>query len=105
MPYKHYEAEVITGVLDEIVVPGDLDSEDYPSFGTMLRWLKWFQENLQRMEGYLRTAGYQFLKLGDEILNTSDSLLYVIRNRYPNWLALILRIIYNSGGFLVPIRW
>ncbi len=42
VPYKHYEAEVIAGVLDEVILPDDLDSEDYPSFNTMLRWLQWF---------------------------------------------------------------
>lgn len=105
VPYKHYEAEVIAGVLDEVILPEDLDSEDYPSFNTMLRWLQWFRENLQRMEGYLRTVGYQILNLGEELLFTSDLLLNKIRNRHQNWLELILRLIYNSGGFLVPIRW
>lgn len=71
----------------------------------MLRWLQWFRENLQRIEGYLRTAGYQILNLGEELLFTSDLLLNKIRNRYQNWLELILRLIYNSGGFLTPIRW
>ena len=105
MPYKHYEAEVIAGVLDEVILPEDLDSEDYPSFRTMLRWLQWFRENLQRMEGYLRTAGYQILNLGEDFLFSSDSLLDKIRNRYQNWLEQLLRLIYNSGGFLVPVRW
>lgn len=105
VPYKHYEAEVIAGVLDEVILPDDLDSEDYPSFSTMLRWLQWFRENLQRMEGYLRTAGYQILNLGEDFLFTSDSLLDKIRNRYQNWLEQLLRLIYNSGGFLVPVRW
>ena len=101
VPYKHYEAEVIAGVLDEVILPDDLDSEDYPSFSTMLRWLQWFRENLQRMEGYLRTAGYQILNLGEGFLFSSDSLLDKIRNRYQNWLEQLLRLIYNSGGFLV----
>ena len=103
VPYKHYEAEVIAGVLDEVILPDDLDSEDYPSFSTMLRWLQWFRENLQRMEGYLRTAGYQILNLGEGFLFSSDSLLDKIRNRYQNWLEQLLRLIYNSGGFLVPV--
>lgn len=71
----------------------------------MLRWLQWFRENLQRMEGYLRTAGYQILNLGEDFLFSSDSLLDKIRNRYQNWLEQLLRLIYNSGGFLVPVRW
>ena len=105
VPYKHYETEVIAGVLDEVILPEDLDSEDYPSFSTMVRWLQWFRENLQRIEGYLRTAGYQILNLGEGLLFTSDSLLSKIRDRHQNWLELILRLIYNSGGFLVPIHW
>ena len=104
-PYKHYETEVIAGVLDEVILPEDLDSEDYPSFSTMVRWLQLFRENLQRIEGYLRTAGYQILNLGEGLLFTSDSLLSKIRDRHQNWLELILRLIYNSGGFLVPIHW
>ena len=105
VPYKHYEAEVIADVLDEVILPEDLDSEDYLSFNTMLRWLQWFRENLQRIEGYLRTAGYQILNLGEELLFTPDLLLNKIRNRCQNWLEHILRLIYNSGGFLTPIRW
>ena len=105
VPYKHYEADVIAGVLDEVIRPEDLDSEDYPSFNTMLRWLQWFRENLQRIEGYLRTAGYQILNLGEEFLFTPDLLLNKIRNRCQNWLEHILRLIYNSGRFLTPIRW
>ena len=75
VPYKHYEAEVIADVLDEVILPEDLDSEDYLSFNTMLRWLQLFRENLQRIEGYLRTAGYQILNLGEELLFTPDLLL------------------------------
>ena len=96
---------MIADVLDEVILPEDLDSEDYLSFNTMLRWLQWFRENLQRMEGYLRTAGYQILNLGEGFLFSSDSLLDKIRNRYQNWLEQLLRLIYNSGGFLVPVRW
>ena len=57
------------------------------------------------MEGYLWTVGYQILNLGEDFLFTSDSLLDKIRNRYQNWLERLLRLIYTSGGFLVPVRW
>jgi hypothetical protein len=105
VPYKHYEAEVISGVLDEVILSDDLDSEDYPSFSTMLRWMQWFRENLDRINGYLRTIRYHILgdKEGRSI--SSVSLLNNIRNQYQNWLEIILVQIYNSGGFLVPIRW
>ena len=105
VPYKHYEAEVISGVLDGVIRPDDLDSEDYPSFQTMLRWLQWFNENLSRMKGYLHMLEHLFLCPDRKVLSSSVSLLDDIRNTYTNWLEIILRIIYNSGGFLVPIRW
>ena len=42
VPYKHYNEETISGVLDGIVNPDDEDSEVYPSEMTMLRWHHWF---------------------------------------------------------------
>ena len=104
VPYKHYETEVISGVLDGVVQPDDLDSEDSPSFTTMLRWLQWFRENHERINGYLRTIREFLLGYNEEKLS-SVSLLDSFRNQYQNWLEIILRQIYNSGGFLVPIRW
>ena len=51
LPYKHYEAEVISGVIDGIVTPHDQDSEDYPSISTMF--------------GSLSTKGYtSFIRFG-----------------------------------------
>lgn len=98
-PYKHYESEVISGVLDEVVSPDDDDSEDFPSFQTMLRWLRWFQMNLANIEGYLRNIRLHALPgIGKELL--TESLLDTTRKTYQNWLEIILRIIYNSGGFL-----
>lgn len=105
VPYKHYETEVISGVLDGVVSQDDLDSENYPSYRTILRWLQWFKENLERMQGYLRMIGFSLFGLGEDFLFSQDSLLDAIRNKYQNWLEKILRLVYNSGGFLVPIRW
>ena len=105
LPYKHYEAEVVSGVIDGIVTPDDQDSEDYPSFSTMLYWLRWFQMNLANMEGYLRNAGYRILGLGKDILFSDQPLLRSVRNKHHNWLEKILRIIYNSGGFLPAYYW
>ena len=105
VPYKHYEAEVSSGVLDEVVRPENLDSEDYPSFSTMRRWMQWFVENLTRIEGYLRTAGFHLLACGRGILFSKVSLLDAVSKKHSDWLERILRLIYNNGGFLVPIRW
>lgn len=57
--FKHYKAEIISGIADGIVTPDDLDSENYPCAGTIYLWLRWFQINLERMEGYLRAAAYE----------------------------------------------
>ena len=37
-PYKHYEAEIITGVLDGFIFSDTLGYEDYPCELTMVRW-------------------------------------------------------------------
>lgn len=105
LPYKHYEAEIISGVIDGIITPNDQDSEDYPSFSTMKYWLRWFQMNLANMEGHLRNAGYRILGLGKDILFSDQSLLETVRNKYFNWLEKVIRIIYNSGGFLPAYYW
>ena len=89
---------------DCLVQPEDLDSEDYPSCATMLRWLQWFCENLERINGYLRTIREFLLGYNEERISLG-SLLDSFRNQYQNWLEIILRQIYNSGGFLVPICW
>lgn len=99
-PYKHYETEVISGVLDGVVTADDVDSEDYPSNSTMKRWILWFWLNLANIEGHLRRAGSRIHHDGEELLYTSESLLDSIRKSYSEWLEIILRIIYNSGGGL-----
>ncbi len=104
-PYKHYSAEVISGVLDEIVTPMDMDTEDYPCLQTMLRWIRWFNMNLANIEGYLRQVGQHLLELGDEVLFSKDSLLEAIRTSHQKWLEIILRVIYNSGGRLPVLPW
>lgn len=38
-PYKQYEAEVILGVLEELITCETLGFEDFPCEMTMLRWL------------------------------------------------------------------
>lgn len=63
---------MIAGVLDEVILPEDLDSEDYPSLTPCSGGFKWFRKNLQCIEGYLRTAGYQILNLGEKLLFTPD---------------------------------
>lgn len=103
LPYKHYETQVISGVLDDIVKQDDLDSEDYPSSKTMCRWLEWFSKNLERLKGYLRLAATYILEFEEESFSHSSCLFSHIRKKYKNWLEISMRFIYNSGGFLVPL--
>ena len=85
VPYKHYNEETISGVLDDIVNPDDEDSEIYPSEKTMLRWHHWFILNQE------------------ELLKFSNSLLGHIKSSMPDaWLRTILRYLYNSGNSLQP---
>lgn len=40
IPFKHYEKEIIQGVLAGIITSETLGFEDYPSEMTMRRWMK-----------------------------------------------------------------
>ena len=102
VPYKHYSSEVISGVLDEVITPDDTEDEDYPCETTMLRWKRWLMKNYLRIDGYLRSVGHCFLGLGENLLESRISLLETIRLSNTFWLEGSLRLIVNSGGFLVP---
>ena len=39
LPYKHYESEVIFGVIEGLITVNTLGFEDYPSEITMRRWV------------------------------------------------------------------
>lgn len=39
LPYKHYESEIIFGVIEGLISCDTLGFEDYPSEETMRRWL------------------------------------------------------------------
>lgn len=100
-PYKHYRTEIISGVIDEVITPDDLDDENYPCETTMNRWHHWKMANHLRIDGYLKSIAYRSLGFSAELLKSELSLLDELRKSCGNWLETILRIIYNSGGFLV----
>ena len=100
--FKHYSAEVISGVLDGFVTPEDADSEDRPSADTMKRWHHWLMANEQYIDGTLKSVGFRDLGFGEELLRSGISLLRELRRSSERWLETILCFIYNSGGFLVP---
>ena len=70
MPFKHYNEETISGVLDGIVTPEDEDSETCPSEDTMIRWHHWFIINEFNIEGHMKSIGYRLLGFSEELLET-----------------------------------
>ena len=40
LPFKHYESDIIEGVIDGVITPYVLGYEDFPSETTMKRWLR-----------------------------------------------------------------
>jgi len=103
VPYKHYSAEVISGVLDEVVTSDDIDSEDYPCEMTICRWQQWLEMNQIWIDSYLKSIGYQMLNFSEELLKSDISLLNKLKSSSEKWLETILRFIYNSGGYLPVI--
>lgn len=92
VPYKHYPEKTISGVLDEIVGPDDMDSENFPSEKSMERWHHWFIFNRMNMEGHIRSRGHRILGYDEELLSSAMSLLSHIRSAIPDiWLKSILR--------------
>lgn len=101
LPYKHYLEETITGVLDEIVGPDDMDSEAYPSEKSMSRWHHWFIFNRMNIDRHLKSINHRILEYGEELLFSKMSLLDYIRSSQLNdWLKIIICYIYNSGNTL-----
>ncbi|MCD8300900.1 MAG: DUF6431 domain-containing protein [Clostridiales bacterium] len=107
VPYKHYSAEVIGGVVDGSVSEAVLDEVSYPCETTVNRWNAWFALNQNNIEGILRVVGYNMLHLGEDFLLFVGSILALFMPSRPDWLETIDRIVYNSGHRLVPLesRW
>lgn len=101
-PNKHYETEVISGVLDDVITADDLDSENYPCKETMDRWHHWLMANRLYINGKLKADGYSRFGFSEALLLSEVSLLDELRWSRQDWLETILRFIYNLGGFLVP---
>ena len=99
-PYKHFEADILTGVLDNLITPDTAGFEDHPSEETMHQWHRWYRLNKAAMEGILRSKGYQLLGFTQKLLTTSISLLEKLRQDTCDWLRIVLRFIYNSGMLL-----
>lgn len=80
VPYKQYPEETIAGVLDEVVLSTDSDSEDFPSESTMKRWKQWFIRNMANMDGHIRSVAHRMLGFSQELLYSDIS--YHCSNKY-----------------------
>lgn len=103
MPYKHYVSDLIMGVIDGDVEPEDPVNEDYPCDETMRRWMRWFIANLFRAEGYCRQALRQAHGSSMDATQSGTPILDGIRKSCERWLPAVLRMVYNSGGFLTSV--
>ena len=105
-PHKHYEVEVIEGVLDGVVVADDEDTEYHPCEKTTERWKLWLEHNRPFIEGYVRSVGFRLLNLGEDFLKAQESILDYLRDKYRyqenHWLSIVNRLVYNTGASLEP---
>ena len=101
-PFKHYRLDIIMGMLDGRLTTHDLKYENYPCEKTVERWKAWMEQNRTDIDGYIKSAGYRLLGYGEGLLYSTVSLLEKMMCSVDNWLGIILRMIYNSGGRLRP---
>jgi len=80
------------------------EEHNYPVEITMDRWARWEDLNRTDIEGYIRSIGHRILGFSEELLTSQVSLLEGMKSSIAQWLSRILRMIYNSGGELQPLR-
>ena len=80
------------------------EEHNYPVEITMKRWKRWEELNRTDIEGYVRSVGHRMMGYSEELLRTSVSLLDAMKSSVKQWLSVILRMIYNSGGELQPYQ-
>ena len=102
-PYKHYHLDIIMGMLEGTLTQGEDEYENYPCEKTVERWEAWLSQNKTDIDGYLKSVGYRLLGYGEGLLYSTVSLLEQMKCSVDNWLGIILRMIYNSGGRLRPL--
>ena len=104
-PYKHYDIDIITGVLNGTITPEKQAFEDYPCEKTMERWKAWIALNLIFINGYLKSVGIRLLAMGIALAYATANLVEELRNRNRyGWLKIIIKAVYNTGSSLKPYR-
>ena len=104
-PYKHYDTDIITGVLDGTVTSKIKEFEDYPCEKTMERWKAWIVLNLIYINAYLKSVGIRLFAMGIALAYSMVNLVEGLKQREQfDWLKTIIRAVYNTGGSLEPYR-
>ena len=104
-PYKHYDLDIITGVLNGSITPETEAFQDYPCEATMKRWQKWLALNLVFINQYMKSVGARLLAVGMALLLSANAVVEELRERNKrNWLRIVLRVVYNTGESLEPYR-
>ena len=103
IPYKHYGSEIIEDVVDEVVGPDDIETENYPCEGTMKHWKWWMLHNEANINGQMRSMLHHLMDFDIKFLKSGESLLKELKERIsPGWLSVVARFLYNSGGRIEP---
>ena len=105
VPHKHYCAEVIENVIDEVCTPEDIQTEDYPCEKTMDEWKAWIAGNRDHINGVLRSVGSRLSVFGEELLKTEDSLMDKLREDGGGWLSILISMAWNFGMPFFNARW
>ena len=102
VPFKHYTEEVISDCVNSSSEQSQPCTG--PSASTIDRWKRWISLNTQDIDGHLKSIGHRELGFSKELLNSCVSLLGKLMRSIPHgWLMTILRLLYNSGTYLVPV--
>ncbi len=104
-PYKHYDIDIITGVLNGTITPDMLAFEDYPCERTMERWQEWIVLNLIFINAYLKSVGIRLFAMGIALAYAATDLVEELRDRnHHGWLRIVIRAVYNTGSSMEPYR-
>ena len=87
VPYKQYDAETISGVLENVITP-DTTFGNGPSESTMIRWKLWVEINKALIDGILKALAHRQFGFSEKFLKCKDSLLEKLIASYEKWLSV-----------------
>lgn len=89
-PFKHYSSEVIETIIDDS--RNDCPAED----STIYRWKSTFKASSGQLESMLRSYWIKYKNQSFPLLR-GISLLEKIRKHNTGWLAIVTRLLVNTG--------